>query len=341
MITDYLIELLEELRLPPRRRRRILAEVEDHLSCAAAELHAAGLSTDEAEQEAVRRFGSPSEIARSFVDLEAARSGSRAVRAAGALALLFAVIAVGPLGRLIPTGAFPVTTVPFVLGQVALVAGALTLIRSRRTAPEGGPRGARLVLILRGVTVVVACAGTSVAVDAIAGRGITAASWAALAGIGTAAAATAVTVSRSWRLAAAAGAAYSSEDEDIISDMQVVALRAIATAGRRVPALKAPLDRAAELASALPKEATRRAPRLCTWLDLRTHPWRFAFTIAALAGLALAAGHGLMEGVNPRHITGAVVAGVLIATIEALSALAGFAVLGRFLGIRTRSYHER
>jgi hypothetical protein len=336
MITDYLIELLEELRLPPRRRRRILAEVEDHLTCTTAELHAAGLSTDEAEREAVRRFGTPAEIARSFVDLEAARTASRAARGSGALVLLFAGFILGPVGRRLQAGEFPAAVIPFVLSQVAVVAGALTLVRWWRAAPEGGPKGARLVLILRGASVVVACATASVAWDAVAGRGLTPAAWTILAGIGATAAVTAVMLRRSWRLAAAAGVAYGPEDDDALADIQAVAMRAMVAAGRHVPALRPPLDRAARLASALPTEAARRAPRLSRWLDLRTHPWRFALTAASLAGLALAAGHGLSEGVAPRHITGAVVAGVLIAGIEALAALIGFAVLGRFLGIRGR-----
>ncbi len=53
MIDDYLADLLAQLRLPTRRRRRIVAEVEDHLACAAAELHAEGLPPDQAEHEAV------------------------------------------------------------------------------------------------------------------------------------------------------------------------------------------------------------------------------------------------------------------------------------------------
>ena len=73
MITDYLLELLAELRVPMRRRRRILAEVGDDLACAAADLCADGLAAEEAEREAVRRFGDAAELARSFVEQEAAQ----------------------------------------------------------------------------------------------------------------------------------------------------------------------------------------------------------------------------------------------------------------------------
>lgn len=55
MIERYLEEL--ERRLPRRGRRRILAELEDHLR-SSAELHG--------EEEAIRRFGPPEEVARGF-----------------------------------------------------------------------------------------------------------------------------------------------------------------------------------------------------------------------------------------------------------------------------------
>lgn len=55
MIERYLAEL--ERRLPRRGRRRILAELEDHLR-SSAETYG--------EEEAIRRFGPPEEVARSF-----------------------------------------------------------------------------------------------------------------------------------------------------------------------------------------------------------------------------------------------------------------------------------
>ncbi len=46
MITDYLAELIGSLDVPAARRRRIIAEVEDHLQSTAAELHASGYEVD-------------------------------------------------------------------------------------------------------------------------------------------------------------------------------------------------------------------------------------------------------------------------------------------------------
>lgn len=80
MIDDYLGELLERLQLPARRRRRILAEVEDHLACAAADLHAEGLDAEQAERAAIERFGPAHELAQTFLEHEAARRGMRAAQ---------------------------------------------------------------------------------------------------------------------------------------------------------------------------------------------------------------------------------------------------------------------
>jgi hypothetical protein len=64
-IERYLDELLGRLRVDPARARRILAEAEDHLYATAEGLQGDGLSRSDAEQEAVRRFGEPAEVAAS------------------------------------------------------------------------------------------------------------------------------------------------------------------------------------------------------------------------------------------------------------------------------------
>jgi len=56
-IEDYLDELLRRTRADARTTRRLLDEAADHLYTTAAELRAAGASADQAEAEAVRRFG--------------------------------------------------------------------------------------------------------------------------------------------------------------------------------------------------------------------------------------------------------------------------------------------
>ena len=63
-IEDYLDELLRRTRADARTTRRLLDEASDHLHAAAAELRAEGMSRQEAEIEAVRRFGPVTPIVR-------------------------------------------------------------------------------------------------------------------------------------------------------------------------------------------------------------------------------------------------------------------------------------
>jgi hypothetical protein len=63
-IEDYLDELLRRTHADPRGTRRLLDEAYDHLAAAAADLEAAGMPRVEAEREAVRHFGTSTDLAR-------------------------------------------------------------------------------------------------------------------------------------------------------------------------------------------------------------------------------------------------------------------------------------
>jgi hypothetical protein len=65
-IEGYLDQLLGHLRGSAHDVRRILAEAEEHLRDAAAELEAAGASEEEAQRRAIERFGNPRTVARRF-----------------------------------------------------------------------------------------------------------------------------------------------------------------------------------------------------------------------------------------------------------------------------------
>jgi MYXO-CTERM domain-containing protein len=66
-IEDYLDELLRRTRADARTTRRLLDEASDHLHATAAELHSGGMSPQEAETEAVRRFGPVTPIVQATV----------------------------------------------------------------------------------------------------------------------------------------------------------------------------------------------------------------------------------------------------------------------------------
>jgi hypothetical protein len=88
-LADYLAELERALKVHPRRRSRILAEVESHLQESAAH-HGA--------TEAITRLGTPSEVARSFSPGLSDRLWAERERVA-AVALLAALLACVPLAR--------------------------------------------------------------------------------------------------------------------------------------------------------------------------------------------------------------------------------------------------
>jgi hypothetical protein len=67
VIDSYLADLRRALRLRLLLRRRLLAEVEGHLRESAEELRRSGRPAEDAEREAVARFGSPEGVAAAAV----------------------------------------------------------------------------------------------------------------------------------------------------------------------------------------------------------------------------------------------------------------------------------
>lgn len=303
MITDFLAELGASLAVPVRRRRQILAEVEDHLLSTAAELHAGGMAAVDAEREAVARFGAPGALGRELSAVDARRHILRA----GWSALPLGVVA-GWLGLrgVVGLGAsLPVALAGFVLAQTALVAGGLTAMRAWLVRRGGDP--VLLVLVRRGSTLVLGCLLVT----------------GACAGLTAARHGTQLTVLVVGVVVASAAL-----------------LAACADALRRArPRATAPVRLAADhdvLTELTPLIGPVTAARLGRWLSPRHRPWRFASAVSLIAGLALAGAHGLAEGGPPdlAHLPRAVLAGVILGGTEALAALGGFLVLGRWLGIR-------
>ena len=125
---------------------------------------------------------------------------------------------------------------------------------------------------------------------------------------------------RSRRRASAAGVdpgAVPTPDEDALADLTTLGTRALARFGHRLPSLG-------------------RARWLVTVLHLRRHPWRMASIVALAAGLALGLAHGVGEGGLPpvHRLPLAVLASLIIATIEGTAVLVSYLTLGRYLGLR-------
>lgn len=101
-IEGYLDQLLLELRGRATDVRRVLAETEEHLRDATADGVAAGLSPDDAEAQAIARFGSPRAVARRFAPPRLRVPRPALAEMASALVLLLAVglLAIGASGLL-------------------------------------------------------------------------------------------------------------------------------------------------------------------------------------------------------------------------------------------------
>ena len=76
------------------------------------------------------------------------------------------------------------------------------------------------------------------------------------------------------------------------------------------------------------------------WTSPRNHPWRFACALSLLMGIGLSVAH-LQEGLPPSLAIGLFVAAVFIG-IEFAAAIAGFVLLGGYLGLRPSwRFHRR
>ena len=155
----HLAELSKALAVRGKARRRFLRECRDHLADAAAEV---------GEEEAVRRFGPPAEVAAAF-DLEVA--AGRGLRSTAVTAA--AVLATGGSTLALIHAATPGATAPagwavvfFVAAQLAAVAAALAVVQALalRRAPAA-PGDVRL-LARRNACAVAAAAATMFAAGA-------------------------------------------------------------------------------------------------------------------------------------------------------------------------------
>jgi hypothetical protein len=103
MIASYITALARDLRVGPRRKARILAEVKDHLQDAIREEQECGATATAAWENTVARFGPPAIVARQFMaDLSilGVRAASRALFAVALAFGLFAEITSPLAGRI-------------------------------------------------------------------------------------------------------------------------------------------------------------------------------------------------------------------------------------------------
>ena len=301
MIERLLDELAAALRADGVRGaacRRVLAEARDHLGDAA---------TERGEQEAVRDFGSPRELAR----LVAAELATTATRTAVLAA--FAVLGIAGLAYAALFLTLPLAGTPDIFGgrvpglgvavfagvvfapQVAFVTGCLALIRVVRVRRRGALGGAELRLQRRRAGVALA------------------AGFATFASLGLAALDFRHDLTGRWATASLAVSASFALAFGVVAAMTLRSTRP-----RACPDERPVEDVFDDLAPVLDRPAFRR-------LELSAHPWRFAVLVAVVAAVPVVLG-GVADG-DPFD-------GLLRAATEIVAVLGCFAVLGRPLGLR-------
>jgi len=277
-LTDLDTELVG-LHVPAGRRRRILAELEDHLAC---------------DPEAVGRLGEPKLLATRFADELGTACARRAAVALFAALAPFGLL-FGVLFALLGAAGFS-TSDPNLVGpavilgtQIAFVGGALALLRAWRLRQETTVSAAQAAVVRRRTAL------------GLVGGALT------FAGIVTGASNNPPHVATWFEPLAYATAAVGAVT---LTAATVVLVRAY----RLRPTSQGPA--AGDLESDL---------GLLVPASLRGNPWRLAFTIAGLVALCIALA-GVIQS-DPFD-------GVARALADAAACMAGYAVLGRPLGLR-------
>ena len=344
LIGRYLEQLDAELRLPGRARRRIIAEAGDHLRDLAG---GAGADSDEGCQaRAIDAFGAPAVVARRFAYELAVGAARRAARSGAWMFLLALVLwdlCTSSFVHVAPgwvnDGAGSASL--WIIGQVGLIAGAVSLARARIARRADGADTVRLRYVVRGLIVLSICTVLTVGIAA-AGVADTAIahsarhdSWVLLAALTLGCcAATAISASATWRarqrLAVLDGPAVTSTGREALLDVMTTAGDGLAYLTRRM---------------GLPNQFNRQISAR-SWAVLRglrafdpqDHPWRFATLIALLAGSAVPAldlAVLILTGKIAEPQLGQLASSALaLITVEAALVLSGYAILGRYLGLR-------
>jgi hypothetical protein len=248
--------------------------------------------------------------------------------AAVLLALYFQGAKAGPLGAVSPFSGDPYDLVGSLGVQVALVAAVLTFARGWGLA-EGTLAPSKIRLIRSGEAVVLGAVAATLGADGVAVclHPTTGSNWGrvllgGLVGMALVMAAGAVVAWRAFAGAILPPAPGDLTPADALDDLlNLIRLPARHgwVPGRRLRPALAGVD------------ADRLWARLGP-LHPRRHPWRLAIACGILAGAGLALAH-LQEGLPPSAPAGAVAAAILVAG-EAVAVIAGFALLGGFLGLR-------
>jgi hypothetical protein len=319
-VRAYVAELLGRLRVGGRERRRIAAEVTDHLAELVDEERRNGAEPEVAAERAVARFGSPAELAAEFNQDAARHSLTRAAWAlVGCVAMAAAAAGIALQGA-VPARPWPSDLVFYtaseLMVQIAAVCGLNGLLLAV-VAPwlRGVPLTGRPALLAGRSLAAASVVLIPMAVVAVGnlGGGVPAAERLPLAAL-----AVGVPIAAYRGLRAVFRASWLGPGRDGENVLDV-----IADLGARLAGRWALTGRAYRLAGRAWRTARDRAPWLMGWIDLRRHPWRTAVTVSIASGLALKAPDLLIGDPD-----------LIAAGMEAVAVFLSFTALGGLLGLR-------
>lgn len=243
--------------------------------------------------------------------------------------LFFQVNKGGPFREINPFGVDPYDAVGSIAIQVALAIGILNYGRALRIWSDAEQTG-KARLVLRGDALVLLAVLVTLAADwvAVSLHPISLSGWGALL-LGELTALSLLVLAAAASLAGAARRIRTPTPPtdltpaDGIDDLWTLVKVPGKLMQRRIPA---------RLQDWIETFTSDRFFRRAAWLDPRRHPWRFAALLGLVVGVAILLAQ-LQEGLPPSLEIGLVVAVIFIG-VEFSATLAGFALLGGFLGLR-------
>lgn len=338
LIERYLVALDAELRLESRARRRIVTEARDHL-------HYLVGDSDGNQSRAIDAFGAPGVVARRFSYELAIGATRRAARRGAAMffsSLLLVDLSTSSLIHVAPgwLNDGPGSALLWIIGQVGLVAGAISLARARVARRQDPPDTIRLRYAVRGLIVLSICTMLTIGIAAagIVTQDTTTGprSLVLLAALTLACAAvTAISAATTWRasrrLVALDDLPVTATGREALLDLVAAARDGWAYAVRRLP-LSSLVNLG--IAPRWPPAGLRGLRAFDPW----RHPWRYGVLIALLVGCAVPAVNlavlmvtGQLDSAQLGQLAASTPA---LITIEAGLVLVGFAALGPYLGLR-------
>lgn len=236
---------------------------------------------------------------------------------------------IAPYREVSPFGEDPYDAVGSIAIQAAVLIGGLTWIRSA-TLATSRPRPFQPVLILRGWVCGLSTIQITLAADAIAVLHNPPAPSPAASGllwmlglIAVVALLGDLAVLVGFRHTVAAALPRNLTPADAIDDVLSVFQELAFAARSFLPP---------SLVEGIRRLNSRRIFSRIPWVAPNRHPWRFAFAAGLISGFALLAAQ-LAEGLPSHWSTALLLAGVFLGG-EVAGVLAGFAVLGGYLGVR-------